>query len=153
MYTNKEQTDRLLFVGLLPDSCDMVVLAGRSKKDPYKDWIARPKLQVIKEASKKNDKDALEGKNWMPVWSEYCLIDLLPHYIKDPKEGKVYELHIVKRMIPGRGMYKCVSYFDNSTGTVWRSFMHPTLIRALCSAVCEILCSDTYEIGNFVWDE
>ena len=154
MYTSKEQTELLLSSGIVPDSCDMVVFAGKSKTDPYKDWIAEPKINIIeKEANKKVKKiSALEAKEWMPVWSDEALFDMLPTVINNPDADTEYELHVLKRTVKGRGLFMCVGYFDVATGKPWQAFMHQSLTHALCSAVVEFLCSDKYEIGNFSWE-
>lgn len=151
MYTNKEQTEKLLAAGIVKDSCDMVVFAGRSKTDPFKDWTPVPKLPIIEKDAKKKVFTLME-KNWMPVWSDESLFDLLPTIINDPPNNKQYELHIIKRTIKGRGLFNCVGYFDSETGKPWRAFMNMSLTAALCGAVSEILCSEEYEPGNFLWE-
>lgn len=151
MYTNKEQTEKLLAAGIEKDSCDMVVFAGRSKTDPYKDWDAVPKCPIIEKDAKKKSTPVLVAKEWMPVWSDEALFNLLPTIIDEPGEGRQYELRILKRTVTGRGLYSCVSYLDEE-GRPWRAFMHRSLTQALCNAVCDILCSDKYEMGNFLWE-
>ena len=105
MYTNKEQSEKLIAAGIERDSCDMVVFAGKSKKEPYKNWKPEPKPNKI---------DA--GKDWMPVWSDDVLFDMLPNIIKDPKNNTKYGLNIMKRNITGIGAFKSVGYFDVETG-------------------------------------
>lgn len=139
MYTNKEQSEKLLAAGIERDSCDMAVFAGRSKTDPYKNWKPEPKQDNTK-------------KEWMPVWSDDALLDMLPNIINDPENDTRYKLNVNKVAISGLGIFKNVSYINMSTGKPWRAFMNKYLTQALCNAVREILCG-SYEIGNFSWNE
>lgn len=141
MYTNKEQSEKLLAAGIERDSCDMVVFAGRSKKEPYKSWKPEPKPA-----------DMGKEKEWMPVWSDDALLDMLPSIIRDPENDTQYKLNVTKSAIPGLGVFKNVSYINMSTGKPWRAFMNKYITQALCNAVIEILCG-SYEIGNFSWNE
>lgn len=139
MYTNKEQSEKLLAAGIERDSCDMAVFIGRSKTDPYKNWKPEPKQDNMK-------------KEWMPAWSDDALLDMLPNIINDPENDTRYKLNVNKVAIPGLGIFKNVSYINMSTGKPWRAFMNKYLTQALCNAVLEILCG-SYEIGNFSWNE
>lgn len=146
MYTSKEESELLLGC-IKPESCDMVCFAGKSKKDPYKNWnpVQKPSVEEDSRIS------AYDSKVWMPAWSETRLFDLLPHLISDPERNTVYELHITRKEFPGKGKFACVGYYDVNTGSLNRGFMSDNLTNALVHAVQGIFTSKTLEPGNFAW--
>jgi hypothetical protein len=155
MYTSREQSKYLIDAGIDPKSADMMVVAGRGK-DPFKAW--NPISKSIENCRK------YEGKDYMPVWSDEALIDMLPREITNPKvmthdeiTGKDinlrYELNIKKRIIPGRGKFNLVCYTDPTDGSmcVDMAYLSPKLTDALIIAVVEILCHREKDVVNYVW--
>lgn len=153
MYTSREQTKHLIDSGIDPKSADMMVVASRGK-DPFKAWNPIPKS--IENCKK------YEGKDYMPVWSDEALIDILPREIINPDvtvddriSGKEinlrYELNIKKRIIPGRGKFNLVCYTDPTGGPMHVAYLSPSLTDALVLMTVEVMCNREKDIINYVW--
>ena len=128
MYTSKSQSEFLLEQGILENSADMVCFAGKSKTDPYKNWNPVP---ITGEARKK-----MATADYIPVWSETALFNLLPLRISGN------DLHIMKKVIPGRGVMTCVGYFNPETAMLVHGFLNTSLIDALVGAVKAFICGE-----------
>lgn len=153
MYTSEEQTKKLIDAGIKPDSADMMVVAGRGK-NPFKDWNPIPRTP---ENCKK-----YEGKDMMPVWSDECLINMLPTCIVDRDtpsydalSGSVvdtrYEIRIQFKIIPGRGRMYMVGYLDPSGNPPKSCYLSSSLTTALVDIVIKLLCTDEANIVNYEW--
>lgn len=153
MYTTIKQTEQLIDFGISVDSADMMVIAGRGK-DPFANWNPIAKTP-------ENCKKYL-GKDFMPVWSDEALINLLPREIIDPntvaddhltgeKVNLRYDLNIKKRIIPGRGKFNFVSYNDPTGGPTHAAFLSASLTEALVLMAVEIMCNREKNLANYVW--
>lgn len=153
MYTTRKQTEHLIDSGIDPKSADMMVIAGRGK-DPFKVW--NPISKSIENCRK------YEGKDYMPVWSDEALIDILPREVIDPDTviddrltgeeiSLRYDLNIKKRIIPGRGKFNLVSYNDPTGGPMHVAYLSPSLTEALVLMVVEMLHNKEKNLVNYVW--